>query len=131
MNFIQRAIARLLKPFLDALRAEMHAVVVQEVDKVKVEFATQTDLCARQSDLTTKQTDFQLRKDIYAELKRVGAAIGELQSRVSFTTQTPDNLTSLGERLDVLEKVLIAATEPRKPGNHITPGHQFGNRINW
>ena len=121
MNLIQRFkewLVALLRPGLDALRTELQS-----------ELAERIDLSIKQADITLRQTDLQLRKDIYAELKRVGLAIGELQSRAVFTTQTPDNLYSLGDRLTVLEKVLIAATEPKKPGNHIGPGHEFGNKI--
>ena len=123
MSVLQRFTFWLLKPYLDALRAEMHT----EITQAQTEFAAQV---ARETDLRVKSSDLQVRKDIYAELKRVGIAIGELQSRAVFRT-TPDNLESLDDRIAVLEKILVAATEPKAPGNHIRPDHEFGNKIRW
>ena len=138
MNFVQRTIAWLLKPFFDALRIEIRA----EVERDSSMYETQAlsfkrdvedafGLLRREIDLAVKSSDLQLRKDIHAELKRVGTAMGEIQSRVPFTTQPPEDVTSLGERLTAVERVLLAATEPRKPGNHIGPRHEFGNKVNW
>jgi hypothetical protein len=130
MNVLQRFTSWLLKPYLDALRAEMYAEVVTlqtQITQSQTEFAAQV---ARETDLRVKSSDLQIRKDIYAELKRVGIAIGELQNRVVFRT-TPDDLTSLGERLTAIEQALAVAAEPRKPGNHIEAGHEFGNKVRW
>jgi len=130
MNFLQRWVLRWLRPLIEELMPKPYydAVLTLRLHEVE-EAAGRNYLAIRQADIDIRKSDLQLRKDIHAELKRVGAAIGELQSRAVFTTTTPDNLASLGERLDILEKVLVAATEPKKPGNHIGPDHEFGNRV--
>ena len=104
----------LLRPALDALRADLIQQVIQQGEALQ---------------RLSKAQDLQLRRDTRAELKRVGAAIGELQNRAVFTTQSPDDMRSLGDRLAIIEQTLMEAMEPRKPGNHITPDHEFGNKI--
>jgi hypothetical protein len=121
MNFIQRFISWLIQPFLDSLREEMHA----EMSSMSSLWKQQTQTVAQQAELDLKKTDLQLRKDIHAELRRVGLAISEIQKRA--IPKDLDNLDSLGERLTLIERAL----EPRKPGNHIEPGHEFGNKIRW
>jgi hypothetical protein len=115
MNLIQRIIAKLFSPLLATMREEIR----DEVTARLVQTAQGAALAV----------DLKIRQDIQAELIRVGKAIGEIQSRVSFTTQTPENLTSLGDRLASLERVLAGVTEPKKPGNHIRPAHEFGNKV--
>ena len=117
MNLLQRFkewFVALLRPAFDALQADLTRQVIQQGEALQRLSAAQ---------------DLQLRRDMRAELKRVGAAIGELQSRAVFTTQPPDDMRSLGDRLAILEQSLMEAMEPRKPGNHITPEHEFGNKI--
>jgi hypothetical protein len=120
MNFIQRIFARLFAPLLATLREE-----------IREEITARFEQTAREMDLMVRQSDLKVRQDMRAEFIRAGKAIGEIQDRVPFTTQSPDNLSSLGDRLTTLERVLTAATEPRKPGNFITPNHEFGNKIRW
>jgi len=118
MKLIQRIIAKLVTPLLGNLREEVTAEIKRTYEN-----------SAQAAETAVRKSELKIRQDLQAELKRVGNAIGEIQSRVPFTTQTADNLASLRERLASIEQILIEASEPRKPGNHIRPAHEFGNRV--
>ena len=86
-----------------------------------------------------KVRETQLRADFKAELAQVGAAISETRSKIVASTSVsiPDRKESSDKatidlvlrRLSQIERILEEASKPVKPGNHIRPGHTFGNEV--
>lgn len=67
-----------------------------------------------------------LRRAMQQELQRVGLSIMEIQSRVAALQLAHVESQS---QIDLLMRTLTTLTEPVKPGNHVRPGHEFGNRV--
>ena len=69
-----------------------------------------------------------LRQDLQKEFQRVGVAVREIQNRTAASPTDP-TLSFINARVENLERILEEATQPVKPGNHIRPGHSFGNQV--
>jgi hypothetical protein len=67
-------------------------------------------------------SDTQIRCDGKLEFQRVGKALSEVHSKL-------EAMTFLEKRMQFVEEIIVVLTEPKKPGNHIRPGHSFGNEV--
>jgi chromosome segregation ATPase len=131
-----------LRKDLNVISAQVHTsntkIQALEDEQPQLKDYLQRALQTLQAEQSTQQDALKLA--VQSEFQRVGLAVAEIHTRFENlvkpepeptveTVQPSPLVEELSQRLDVIERLLSSMSDLSKPGNHIRPGHSFGNKV--